>query len=202
VEWPGWSRSGRDEESALRALFAYGKRYAQALGRTRLDFLPPEDPSAFRLVERLDGDATTDFGAPGAIPSADNAPIDAAEKDRFEKLLKALWRYFDKVVQTAEGKELQKGPRGGGRDLEKITRHLLDADNGYLSSVGKKREKNAGDELASTRDAVLNVLESAVLGELPTRGPRGGAYWPPRYFVRRTAWHLLDHAWEIEDRVQ
>ncbi len=22
-----------------------------------------------------------------------------------------------------------------------------------------------------------------------------------RYFVRRTAWHVLDHLWEIEDRL-
>jgi hypothetical protein len=24
--------------------------------------------------------------------------------------------------------------------------------------------------------------------------------WEPRYAVRRSAWHALDHAWEIEDR--
>ena len=24
--------------------------------------------------------------------------------------------------------------------------------------------------------------------------------WPPRYASRRLIWHILDHAWEIEDR--
>jgi hypothetical protein len=28
----------------------------------------------------------------------------------------------------------------------------------------------------------------------------GEKRWPPRYVARRMAWHLLDHAWEIEDR--
>jgi hypothetical protein len=23
---------------------------------------------------------------------------------------------------------------------------------------------------------------------------------PPRYAIRRIAWHVLDHAWEIEDK--
>jgi hypothetical protein len=36
----------------------------------------------------------------------------------------------------------------------------------------------------------------------PERVPRSGKLWTPRYFVRRTAWHALDHAWEIEDRLQ
>jgi hypothetical protein len=28
---------------------------------------------------------------------------------------------------------------------------------------------------------------------------QGGA-WPVRYLIRRTAWHVLDHAWELEDK--
>ena len=28
----------------------------------------------------------------------------------------------------------------------------------------------------------------------------GRAGWPPRYAARRLIWHVLDHAWEIEDR--
>ena len=50
------------------------------------------------------------------------------------------------------------------------------------------------------RDAVLAGLAAAARSEIPARGPRGGLRWRPRYFVRRVAWHLLDHAWEIEDR--
>ena len=38
-------------------------------------------------------------------------------------------------------------------------------------------------------------------GELPDVGPRGGKRWPAPYAIRRSAWHALDHAWEIEDRL-
>jgi len=32
-------------------------------------------------------------------------------------------------------------------------------------------------------------------------GPIGGARgWPARYAVRRIVWHVLDHAWEIQDK--
>ncbi len=27
------------------------------------------------------------------------------------------------------------------------------------------------------------------------------ALWTARSFVRRVAWHTLDHTWEIEDRI-
>ncbi|HJQ14841.1 MAG TPA: hypothetical protein VJ830_08850, partial [Anaerolineales bacterium] len=71
LDWPGWCRSGRDEESALQALFDYGPRYARALRYARLGFQSPDDVSYFVVVERLKGNATTDFGAPGTPPSAD-----------------------------------------------------------------------------------------------------------------------------------
>jgi hypothetical protein len=47
----------------------------------------------------------------------------------------------------------------------------------------------------------MQALDSATREPLPEKGPRGGIIWPARYFVRRTAWHVLDHAWEIEDRI-
>jgi uncharacterized membrane protein YeaQ/YmgE (transglycosylase-associated protein family) len=63
IEWPGWCRAGRDPDSALEALFEYRTRYAKTLRGTRLGFEPPVGPAAFVVVERLKGDATTDFGA-------------------------------------------------------------------------------------------------------------------------------------------
>jgi hypothetical protein len=82
---------------------------------------------------------------------------------------------------------------------------VLDSDGGYLSSLGLKLklngEDNAGKRLEQTRQAILDGLASAARGEVDARGPRGGLRWPPRYFVRRVAWHVLDHAWEIEDRI-
>jgi hypothetical protein len=100
---------------------------------------------------------------------------------------------------------LRKGPRGGGRDTEKIIDHVVEADRGYLSRLAWKHTRESGnsyiEELSRTRGAILDALETAVNGELPEEGPRGGVIWPPQYFIRRVAWHVLDHAWEIEDRI-
>jgi hypothetical protein len=200
VDWPGWNRSGRGEDAAIEALFSYAPRYARVLRGTHLGFEPPADPSAFTVIERLTGNATTDFGAPDVPPSIDAQPVDDAKLRRLSTLLRASWRAFDHAAEDAEGKELAKGPRGGGRDLDKIVDHVLDADEGYLMRLGSKAPKGDPDErLTLIHEAVLNALEVAVReGVKP--GPRGGKRWTPSYFVRRSAWHVLDHAWELEDR--
>ena len=205
IDWPGWCRSGRDEGSALQALFDYGPRYARVLRTARLGFRAPAQTSAFAVIERLEGNTTTDFGAPDLAPSSDARPVEDTELRRFRALLKACWWALDAAAEAATGKELRKGPRGGGRDLEGIVQHVLGGDAGYLSRLGWKLEReeedDLGKELSRARQAILNALASAVRGEVPARGPRGGVRWTPRYFVRRVAWHLLDHVWEIEDRV-
>ena len=205
IDWPGWCRSGRDEGSALQALLDYGPRYALVVRASKLGFGPPRDVAALRIAERLKGDATTDFGAPSKATSADAKPVSDADLRRFHALFKACWRAFDAAAKAAEGKELRKGPRGGGRDLETIVRHVLEADAAYLARLAWKfkidEEGGPAKELARARRETLEALESAMRQGIPARGPRGGALWTPRYFVRRVAWHVLDHAWEIEDRI-
>lgn len=205
IDWPGWCRIGRDEGSALQALVDSAPRYARVLDAAQIAFHAPADVSALAVVERLAGNTTTDFGAPDIAPSIDTRLIDDAELGRFQTLLRAYWRAFDEAVRAATGKELRTGPRGGGRDLDGIVRHVLGAEAGYLARLAWKREKretaDLNDELDRTRKAVLDALAAAARGEVPARGPRGGVIWAPRYFVRRVAWHVLDHAWEIADRV-
>ncbi|MBA3690650.1 MAG: hypothetical protein H0W82_04460 [Actinobacteria bacterium] len=167
---------------------------------TRLGFEVPAAPSALTVVERLGGTATTDFGAPDVPPSADAEPARDADLRRFATLFRACWRAFDRAAAAAEGVELTKGPRGGGRDLEKIVDHVLGSDEGYLRMLGVQAPRGGPDGHAErVRRAVLDALEVAVREGVPP-GPRGGKRWTPRYFVRRSAWHALDHAWEIEDR--
>jgi hypothetical protein len=205
VDWPGWCRSGRDEESALQALIDHGPRYAQVLYSSEIEFQVPTDASDFIVAERHDGNATTDFGAPAIMLDADREPIDRMELERFQALLLECWRTFDSAVQRTTDRELRKGPRGGGRDLKKILDHVLEADRGYLTRLAWKHKREGGknpfEELSRTRQAILNALEAAANGDLPEKGPRGGIIWPPRYFIRRVAWHVLDHAWELEDRI-
>lgn len=205
LDWPGWCRSGRDEQSALQALVDYGPRYARVLRNTRLGFETPSPRSALLVKERLEGNATTDFGAPGLPPSSDARTVDAHELQRLERILKACWRALDRAVESAGGKELRTGPRGGGRQVDGIVQHLLGSEAGYLSQVGwkLKHEKTASltEQLERTRQGILEGLAASARGEIPAKGPRGGIRWSPRYFVRRLAWHTLDHVWEIEDRV-
>jgi len=205
-DWPGWCRMGRDEAAALQALFEAGPRYARILRPARLGFRVPLDVSAFVVVERLKGDATTDFGAPSIAWPDDIKPVAATELDRYQMVLKACWKAFDATATAAAGLSLRKGPRGGGRDLTKIREHVCDVDAAYLRSLGGKPKPRNEDDLdqalALVRQEILTTLIAAARGEVPERGPRGGLRWTPRYFVRRLAWHEIDHAWEIESRIE
>jgi DinB superfamily len=204
VDWPGWTRSGRDEGSALRALLDSAPRYARVAELAGLALPAPLAEADLAVVERLQGDANTDFGAPGTIPPSDRRPVDGADLERLKRLLRASWQSFDTAAAAAAGKELQKGPRGGGRTVDGIVEHVLGGERGYLSRLGRNPKLGAAPDQAEltarVRAEVLDALDAAARGELPARGPRGGAIWPARYFVRRAAWHVLDHAWEIEDR--
>jgi hypothetical protein len=190
---------------ARQAFLDFGPRYARVAERAGLALDVPEDVDALRVIERLPGGVGTDFGAPEAIPDADRGRIDASQLARFGSILNACWQVFDEIAEAAIGMELRKGPRGGGRELEAITRHVLGAEQGYLSRLAWKVPKhetlNLNEEMRLTRQAIMDALAAAVRGEIPERGPRGGMIWPARYFVRRVAWHVLDHAWEIEDRI-
>jgi hypothetical protein len=203
VEWPGWCRSGRDEAAAIAALLGAAPRYARALKASRLGFVVPDDQGDFTISHRLTGTATTDFGAPDCSLPEDEGAVPEQELRRLQEILKACWRAFDAAVDSAAGRRLRKGPRGGGRDLKAIVRHTLEADAAYLSQLGRryKLEGAAADaELKLIRRVMLDSLAEVAPHGRPPPGPRGGVRWTPRYFVRRVAWHALDHAWEIEDR--
>jgi len=178
VDWPGWSRGGKEEQRALQALIDYGPRYAQVLHGKDIDFQIPESTADLMVIERHPGNSTTDFGAPAVMLAADQEPIDQLEFERFSTILGACWQAFDQAIQSAADKELRKGPRGGGRDLERIINHVIDGDRGYLSRLAWKHKRDEGSDLAEklsrTRHAILNALESAANGELPEKGPAEG----------------------------
>jgi hypothetical protein len=202
VDWPGWARSGRDETTALEALVAYAPRYASIVSRTWLGFVSPSGIAALRVVERLRGNATTDYGAPGVPAKVDATAVGAADLARLRTVLAAGWRAFDAGVDAARGRTLRAGPRGGGRSLDAIVEHVREAEAGYLSALGWPLKSTAGDRelLEHTRAAVLEGLAASAGGTIAAKGPRGGVRWKPRFFGRRLMWHALDHLWEIEDR--
>jgi hypothetical protein len=205
IEWPGWCRSGKDEAAAIQSLLEYAPRYAAVIKGSRLAFPSPKEPGDFKTVERLEGNATTDFGAPDLAPGQDSEALDELELKRLQAILKACWRALDRAAQAAQGKELRKGPRGGGRDLDKMLSHVYEAERSYLRTLGWQfKEDNQADleaKMGQIRIEIQKGLAASVSGELPATGPRGGKRWTARYFVRRSAWHVLDHAWELEYRI-
>jgi len=206
VAWPGWCRHGRDEASALQALLAYGPRYARLLEGTALAFAAPEDVADFDIIERVPGTMTTDFGAPDQQIARDDAPFTADDLVRTKLLLDAYWDGLAAAVETAVGHKLRKGPRGGGREVEGIVDHVIGAQESYLRTLGWKFKQEKGadqaQKMAYLRTEMIEGLKASAAGELPETGPRGGKRWPPHYFVRRSAWHIIDHIWEIEDRLE
>ncbi len=202
VRWPGWSRGGKDQASALQTLLDYAPRYAKVLGDGDFGFHIPEDVTELNAVERIEGDASTDFGVPGKVPEIDKEPPQPGELERLQAILTSIWQAFDRGVQAAQGSELRKGPRGGGRDLGGIENHVQQAELGYLRHLGLKYEPSSGQlSVPEARQFILEGMATSARGEIPSAGPRGGVRWPLRYFARRLAWHALDHLWEIEDRV-
>lgn len=81
---------------------------------------------------------------------------------------------------------------------------MLEAERGYLLKLGVKAPK--ADSLYTPPEQMhqemLKAMQASARGEILAYGPRGGKRWSPRYFVRREAWHVLDHLWEIEDRLE
>ena len=184
LDWPGWARAAKTEEDALGTLAAYAERYRPVAEAAGVRF-PTSAGQDFEVVERVKGDASTDFGVPGQWVAADSEPLTKARAERLASLVEGAWAVFDEVRSRAPA-ELRKGPRGGGRDRDKMVAHVVDAEAAYFRKVGIKEG----------RDAFLAALRAArqPQPELTTKS------WPWRYAARRVAWHALDHAWEMEDR--
>jgi len=182
-------------------LFDYAPRYARVV--KGLGFEAPTAIEQLEIRERLQGDASTDMGSlSGNAPTYDSKPLHQQDHEQLIRILEACWQALDRAARTAHGKELRKGARGGGRKLDDIVQHVLDGQGGYLRRLEYKRDKQAEKDARLSRTAMLEALAASARGEVPEEGPRGGKRWTGRYFVRREAWHVLDHAWEIEDRME
>jgi len=198
LDWPGWSRSGKTEQAALEALAEYLPRYAVVADRARVT-LPKTAADSLEVVERFDGDAGTDFGLPSITARADFRPVGADEAARIAALVAGAWTVFDEIVVVTPP-VLRKGPRGGGRDRDKMIGHVLEAEAGYARKIGIKMAPPAIDDveaIEALREAIATELALPSDGSSPVE--RG---WPHRYAARRIAWHVLDHAWEMQDRTE
>ncbi len=145
LAWPGWCRSGKNEEQALNALTTCAARYAVVAREAGLAF-PGTQAATFHVVERLPGTVATDFGAPGEIATRDRDPLTVEEAALLAALVQAAWVVFDRVA-AASLAALRKGPRGGGRDRDQVIDHVLAAEVSYARKLGVKHRQPARDDV-------------------------------------------------------
>jgi hypothetical protein len=194
LDWPGWSRSGKTDMLAVESLIAYAPRYAPVVSVAGFEL--PSDLE-IEVVDVQPGGSGTAFGVPSQIHDADRRPIDAAAAERLARIVEAAWTIFDHVVAGAPA-ELRKGPRGGGRDRDKMVGHVNEADWYYAREIGIRERQPAPGDRAAVEAIRASVL--AVLRQPSDGSPLAGRTWTVRYAARRIAWHALDHAWEMQDR--
>jgi hypothetical protein len=196
-DWPGWDRGGKSEDEAVVVLATYRPRYARvaSLGGLAEEFAAT---GVMEVVERVEGTGMTDFyGVSARSAGPEQEPMSEAECERKIALLQACWAYFDDVASRVSA-ELRKGPRGGGRDRDRIVHHTNGAEiSEFAKKVGVITAPAAWqnpDELRAHRDAFC-----AAIREYNARGASART-WTVQFVIRRCAYHMLDHTWEMEDR--
>jgi hypothetical protein len=199
IDWPGWSRGARTGPEAVEVLAAYRDRYRPVAA---LAGLGDEFDAAghLELVEDHVGVGSTDFWGISFAPSSfEQEPMGADELDRKIGLLEASWRYFDDVAARVSA-EMQKGPRGGGRNRDEIVRHALGWERADLAKrVGVVVDPivpPTPDGFSSHRDEFVAALRTYNAEGRMARGRN----WTIGLLIRHTAYHALDHAWEMEDK--
>jgi hypothetical protein len=149
------------------------------------------------VVEQYPGTGSTDFwGISFAFSSIDQQAMSSEALERELTLMRACWQFFDEVRSRVSA-EMQRGPRGGGRDRDRIVRHTFAAELDWAKKLDVRTPLEAmltGEGLNAHRDAYSNAIWA-----LHSQGKMART-WPLRYLIRHTAYHSLDHAWEMEDK--
>ena len=199
LDWPGWSRGAKTGPEALEVLAAYRERYrpVAALAGLGEEFDATGD---LELVEDHVGKGSTDFWGISFAPSSfELEPMPNEELDRKVSLLQASWQHFDDVAARVSA-EMRKGARGGGRDRDQIVRHVINNERHDLArKVGVQatdHEVLPSELVPAHREAFVAALRAYnAEGRVP-----GGQNWTVALLLRHTAYHVLDHAWEMEDK--
>ena len=198
-DWPGLERGAKTGEEAIERLRSYLPRYAQVAKLAEMD-AEFERIKKLDVVEEYPGTGSTDFwGISFAFSSIDRQGMSDDELERELRLMQACWSFFDNVRKRVSA-ELQKGPRGGGRDRDHIVRHTLYTEQGWAKMIGVLTPEDAlltAKGLTAHRAAYCQAIR-----DYHAQGKPAGkmAKWPLRFLIRHTAFHTMDHAWEMEDR--
>jgi hypothetical protein len=198
-DWPGLERGAKTGEEAVERLRSYLPRYSPVAKLAGLDAKFGAVKS-LAVVERYPGTGSTDFwGISFAFSSIDQQDMTDGELERELTLLQACWAFFDEVRGRVSA-EMQKGPRGGGRDRDRIVRHVLYNEQDWAKGIGVLTPDDAlltSKGLKAHRAAYCHAIR-----DYHAQGNSAGkmAKWPLRYLIRHTAFHTMDHAWEMEDK--
>jgi len=199
LDWPGWNRGEKTAEVALETLESYRARYrpiAELAGMA--DEFDAAGP--IEVVEDRVGPGSVDFwGISFSASSTEHGPLSDAEFDRKITLLRACWAFFDGVAARVS-EEMQKGPRGGGRDRTRIIRHVVrNESEEFAKQVGLRIPEEAAltpDGLKKHRDTFVEAMRAYNAGKIEKRMRS----WTLPFLIRHSAFHNLDHAWEMEDK--
>lgn len=197
VDWPGLDRWGTSEDHALARLLSYLPRYAAVAERAGL-------ATAFasahqvEVVERVPGSSSTDFWGIAHVPSEiERAVLSPEHLERRLSLLRSCWAYFDDVAAGVSS-GLRRGARGGGRSRDQIIGHVLGTEPGQFSRKVEVRTPLdavlSPEGLLTHRDRFVDAIRAC------NSEGRSARSWPIQFLLRRTAHHVMDHAWEMEDR--
>lgn len=195
-DWPGLERGAKTGEEAIERLRSYVPRYAAvaSLAGMEADF---DRISGVGVVEEYPGTGSTDFwGISFAFSSFDRQAVSAQELERELALMQASWAFFD-GVRSRVSAEMRRGPRGGGKDRDRIVRHTFAAELDWARGLGMRPPLEAlltDEGLQAHREEYCGAIR-AFHAENKISGK-----WPLRYLIRHTAYHTLDHAWEMEDK--
>ena len=199
LDWPGWSRGAKNAELALATLESYRERYwpIAALAGMESEF---DDAGPLEVVEDRIGTGSTDFWGISFSPSStEHGPMGEAELERKITLLQACWAFFDGVAARVSP-EMRKGPRGGGRDRDRIIRHTIRTESeDFAKQVGLRIPEEAAltpDGLRRHRETYVAAMRAYNAGKVEKRMRS----WTLPFLIRHSAFHTLDHAWEMEDK--
>ena len=196
-DWPGFERGAKTEEAAIERLLAYVPRYAAVAKLAGMDDAFSANPN-IEVVEHYAGTGSTDFwGISYGFSSFDLEAVPQEALERELALMRACWAFFDDVRSRVSA-ELQKGPRGGGRDRDRIVRHTVAAELDWAKGLDIRPEL---DDVLQTEET-LNDYRDSYVSAIRAKHSEGklSGKWPLRYLIRHTAYHTLDHAWEMEDK--
>jgi hypothetical protein len=199
LDWPGWSRGAKTAEAALDTLESYRERYLPVaeLAGMACEF---DAAGPLKVVEDKIGAPSTDFWSISFSPSAaEQEPMSEATLERGITLLRACWAFFDGVAARVSS-EMRKGPRGGGRDRDQIIRHAIRTESeDFAKQVGLRIPEGAAltpDGLRQHRESYVAAMRAYNAGEIERRMRS----WNLPFLIRHSAFHALDHAWEMEDK--